>query len=340
MWDLQSSTKLSTFSLNQSCCHIFISIFVLSAFDNVHCINNQTSVFKGDSASDKTENHVDDMWQKAYDFAVEVARKAGEEIRKAGESEIKVMTKSSSVDLVTKTDERVEKIIIGSLKEEFGEDAHCFIGEESVENGEPCILSDKPTWIIDPVDGTTNFVHGFPFVAVSIAFAVNKELEFGVVYSCLEDKMYKARRGKGAFCNDEKIQVSDVKDIHKSIIISEHGTDRSPEKVTKIFSTMQKILCIPVHGLRGSGTAATNMCLVATGAVEAFFEIGIHCWDIAAGAVIIQEAGGILLDVDGGPFDLMSRRMIVANDKIIARRIIQEIEIFPSLRDDAPIQKH
>ncbi|XP_069015782.1 inositol monophosphatase 1-like [Embiotoca jacksoni] len=275
-----------------------------------------------------------DPWQKAYEFAISVARKAGAVIRKAGESEIKISTKSSTVDLVTKTDERVEKIIIGSLIEEFGQGTHCFIGEESVAKGQPCILTDKPTWIIDPVDGTTNFVHGFPFVAVSIAFAVNKELEFGVVYSCLEDKMYHARKGKGAFCDDDKLQVSDVADIKKSIIISEHGTDRSPEKVKKIFSTMQRILCIPTHGLRGSGTAATNMCLVACGSVEAFFEIGIHCWDIAAGAVIVQEAGGVLLDVDGGPFDLMSRRMVSANNKIIADRIIKEIEIFPAVRDD------
>ncbi|XP_051910344.1 inositol monophosphatase 1-like isoform X1 [Hippocampus zosterae] len=286
-----------------------------------------------------THKAMEDPWQRAYDFAVKVARKAGEEIRKAGESEIKVSTKSSTVDLVTKTDERVEKIIINSLKQEFGDNTYSFIGEESVANGKPCILTDKPTWIIDPVDGTTNFVHGFPFVAVSIAFAVKKELEFGVVYSCLEDKMYKARRGKGAFCNDELIQVSDVKDIHKSIIISEHGTDRNPEKVTKIFSTMQKILRIPVHGLRGSGTAATNMCLVACGAVEAFFEIGIHCWDIAAGAVIVTEAGGILLDVDGGPFDLMSRRMVSANNSVIAERIIREIEIFPVERDDTNVSK-
>ncbi|XP_053714966.1 inositol monophosphatase 1-like [Synchiropus splendidus] len=276
-----------------------------------------------------------DPYQREYDFAVKVARKAGEVIREAGEREIKVSTKSSAVDLVTRTDERVERIIIDTLKEEFGADTHCFIGEESVAKGIPCVLTDKPTWIIDPVDGTTNFVHGFPFVAVSIAFAVNKELVFGVVYSCLEDKMYKARKGKGAFCNDEALEVSDVKDIHKSIIISEHGTDRSKEKVTKIFSTMQKILCIPVHGLRGSGTAATNMCLVASGAVEAFFEIGIHCWDIAAGAVIVQEAGGVLLDVSGGQFDLMSRRMICANNDDIARRIIKEIEIFPVVRDDA-----
>lgn len=275
-----------------------------------------------------------DPWQREYEVAVRVAREAGKVIREAAESEIKVCTKSSTVDLVTKTDERVEKIIFTALKKEFGENAHCFIGEESVAKGKACILTKKPTWIIDPVDGTTNFVHGFPFVAVSIAFAVDKELEFGVVYSCFEDKMYKARKGKGAFCDDEKITVSDVKEIKKSIIISEHGTDRSPEKVKKIFSTMQKILCIPVHGLRGSGTAATNMCLVACGAVEAFFEIGIHCWDIAAGAVIVREAGGVLLDVNGGPFDLMSRRMITANNETIAERIIKEIEIFPSKRDD------
>ncbi|XP_029955826.1 inositol monophosphatase 1-like [Salarias fasciatus] len=273
-----------------------------------------------------------DEWQEAYEFAVEVARKAGMVIKQEIDKEMKVLTKSSTVDLVTKTDERVEKIIIGSLKTKFGEKAHKFIGEESTEKG--CELTDAPTWIIDPVDGTTNFVHGFPFVAVSIAFAVKKELEFGVVYSCLEDKMYRARNGKGAFCNDEPISVSDVKDITKSIIISEHGTDRTPAKVEKIFSTMQKILCIPVHGLRGSGTAATNMCLVATGAVEAFFEIGIHCWDVAAGAVIVREAGGIVLDVSGGPFDLMSRRMLSANHEDIAKRIIKEIEVFEVPRDD------
>ncbi|XP_041669585.1 inositol monophosphatase 1-like [Cheilinus undulatus] len=282
---------------------------------------------------------MEDPWQSAYDIAVKVAREAGAVIRKAGESEIRVCTKSTTVDLVTQTDERVEKIIIGALKKEFGEGTHKFIGEESVAKGQPCILTDAPTWIIDPVDGTTNFVHGFPFVAVSIAFAVNKELEFGVIYSCLEDKMYKARRGQGAYCDDEKITVSDVAEIKKSIIISEHGTDRSPEKVKKIFSTMQRILCIPVHGLRGSGTAATNMCLVACGAVEAFFEIGIHCWDIAAGAVIVKEAGGVLLDVDGGPFDLMSRRMVSANNETIAKRIIKEIEVFDAERDDAVVQK-
>lgn len=276
-----------------------------------------------------------DPWLETYNFAVEIAKKAGAEIRKASESEIKISTKSSTVDLVTATDVRVEKIIIGALKEKFGEDVHCFIGEESISKKGACILTDEPTWIIDPVDGTTNFVHGFPFVAVSIAFVVNKELEFGVVYSCFEDKLYKARKGQGAYCDEESIQVSDNKEIKKSVIISEFGTDRTPSKVKKICSTMERILQIPVHGIRGTGTAATNMCMVACGAVEAFFEIGIHCWDVAAGAVIVQEAGGVVCDVDGGPFDLMSRRMMCANHSDIANRVIKEIEIFPSERDDA-----
>ncbi|KAM3849897.1 inositol monophosphatase 1-like, partial [Diretmus argenteus] len=114
-----------------------------------------------------------DLWQEAMDQAEVLARKAGAMVRAALQDDMKVMMKSSSVDLVTQTDQEVEKLIIQSVKEQFP--THRFIGEESVAAGESCILTDSPTWIIDPVDGTTNFVHGFPFVAVSIGFAVNKQ---------------------------------------------------------------------------------------------------------------------------------------------------------------------
>ncbi|MBN3302615.1 IMPA1 monophosphatase, partial [Amia calva] len=243
-----------------------------------------------------------DQWQEAFDHAVAVARKAGKVVRDALQNEVKVMHKSSSVDLVTKTDQKVEKLIIASVKEKFP--THSFIGEESVAEGHKCELTDNPTWIIDPIDGTTNFVHGFPFIAVSIGFAekINKcvlQLEFGVVYSCVEDKMYTGQRGKGAYCDGVQLNVSALKEINHSIILSELGSNRDTIVVNKIFSTMQKILCIPVHGIRGCGTAATNMCMVASGAAEAFFEIGIHCWDIAAGAAIVREAGGVVFDVDG-----------------------------------------
>ncbi|XP_061521909.1 inositol monophosphatase 1-like isoform X2 [Phycodurus eques] len=147
-----------------------------------------------------------DPWQECLEHCVEVATQAGKVIREGLKSDIAVMHKSSQVDLVTETDQRVERLIISSIKAKFP--THSFIGEESVAAGAPSVLTDDPTWIIDPIDGTTNFVHGFPFVCVSIGFTVKKQIEFGVVYSCIEDKMYTARKGKGAYCNGVPIKVS------------------------------------------------------------------------------------------------------------------------------------
>lgn len=275
-----------------------------------------------------------DRWQSAMDHAVAIARKAGETVREALLDDRKATTKSSSIDLVTQTDQKVETMIIQSVKEKFPD--HRFIGEESVAAGESSFMTECPTWIIDPIDGTTNFVHAFPFVAVSIGFSVNKQVEFGVVYSCLEDKMYTARRGKGAFCNGEPLQVSSQKDIKQSIIATEFGSNRDPAVVENIFCSLRNILCIPVHGVRGAGTAAINMCLVACGSVEAYYEIGVHVWDVAAGSLIVSEAGGVLMDVEGGEVDLMSRRVIAANNKTIAQRLVREIAAFTPHRDDAP----
>uniref|UniRef100_A0A1A7YZP7 Inositol-1-monophosphatase n=2 Tax=Iconisemion striatum TaxID=60296 RepID=A0A1A7YZP7_9TELE len=275
-----------------------------------------------------------DFFQTVMDHAVAVARKAGEVVQEALAGDRKVMTKSSAVDLVTQTDQKVEQLIIQSVKEKFP--THRFIGEESVAAGEACVLTNDPTWIIDPIDGTTNFVHSFPFVAVSIGFSVNQQVEVGVVYSCLEDKMFTARRGRGAFCNGEPLQVSDQTDIHQSIIATEFGSNRNPEVVDKIFCSLKNVLNLPVHGVRSAGTAAINMCLVASGCVEAYYEIGMHVWDIAAGSLIVSEAGGLVMDVDGGHVDLMSRRVVAANNRSIAEKIVKEIVHFKPPRDDAP----
>ncbi|KAM9791786.1 inositol monophosphatase 1 isoform 1-T2 [Syngnathus typhle] len=275
-----------------------------------------------------------DIWQSAMDHAVAVARKAGQVVRDAvgGVQKEAVMVKSSSIDLVTETDQKVEKLIIESIKEKFP--THCFIGEESVAAGEVCLLSDSPTWIIDPIDGTTNFVHTFPYVAVSIGFSVNKQVEFGVVYSCLRDEMYTARRGKGAFCDGRPLQVSQQQDIRQALVATEFGSNRDPPAVDKMFSSLKRVLSIPVHGVRGAGSAAINLCLVASGCVEAYYEIGIHVWDIAAGLLIVSEAGGVLMDVKGGPLDLMSRRILAANNRSVAERLSKEIDDFSVRRDD------
>ncbi|XP_003976933.2 inositol monophosphatase 1-like isoform X2 [Takifugu rubripes] len=274
-----------------------------------------------------------DVWKECTDYCVEVVKHAGQVIREALQKDINVMEKSSPVDLVTETDQRVEQLIISSIKEKFP--THSFIGEESVAAGAPSVLTDNPTWIIDPIDGTTNFVHRFPFVSVSVGFAVKKEIEFGIVYSCAEDKMYTARRGGGAFCNGEPINVSQQEDISQSLVLTEMGFKKNPEHFKTMLRNINAILTIPVHGIRCPGSAAINMCLVACGSADAYYHMGIHCWDMAGGAVIVTEAGGVVMDVSGGPFDLMSRRLIVASSRKIAERISKEIKEFEVGRDDA-----
>lgn len=280
-----------------------------------------------------------DPWQSAMDHAVAVARKSGEMIRAALQNRVQdqggssqVQTKSSSVDLVTETDQQVEKLIIQSVKSKFP--SHRFIGEESVSSGEPCVLTTAPTWIIDPIDGTTNFVHGYPFVGVCIGFSVNQQVEWGVVYSAIEDKMYTARRGRGAFCNGRPLQVSSQTDVHRAMVATEFGSNRDSDVVDKIFSSLRKVLSLPVHGVRGAGSAALNMCAVAAGSVEVYFETGIHVWDVAAASVIVTESGGVLSDTTGGAVDLMSRRIVAANNKIIAARIIEQLDVYHPERDD------
>uniref|UniRef100_A0A8C4ZBI9 Inositol-1-monophosphatase n=1 Tax=Gadus morhua TaxID=8049 RepID=A0A8C4ZBI9_GADMO len=273
-----------------------------------------------------------DSWQECMNHCVDVTKQAGKIVREALEKDIAVMEKSSPTDLVTETDQRVEKLIISAIREKYP--THCFIGEESVAAGAPSVLSDGPTWIIDPIDGTTNFVHRFPFVSVSIGFTVNKEVEFGIVYSCMEDKMYTARRGKGAFCNGLPIKVSGQEDITKSLVLTEMGLKKDPEHFKTVMDNIQKILNVPVHGVRCPGSAAVNMCLVACGAADAYYHQGIYCWDMAGGAALVTEAGGVIVDITGGPFDLMSRRLIVASSPRVAQRIAQELTVFPCGRDD------
>ncbi|XP_044196173.1 inositol monophosphatase 2 [Thunnus albacares] len=273
-----------------------------------------------------------DPWQECMDHCVEVTKRAGEMIREALQKDIAVMQKSSPVDLVTETDQKVEQLIISSIKEKYP--THSFIGEESVAAGAPSVLTDNPTWIIDPIDGTTNFVHRFPFVSVSIGFTVKKEIEFGIVYSCIEDKMYTARKGKGAFCNGVPIKVSGQEDIRQSLVLTEMGFKKDSQRFNTMLANVKAILSIPVHGIRSPGSAAVNMCLVACGSADAYYHMGIHCWDMAGGAAVVTEAGGVIMDISGGPFDLMSRRLIVASSKAIAERIVKEITEFQVGRDD------
>ncbi|XP_034469785.1 inositol monophosphatase 1-like [Hippoglossus hippoglossus] len=271
-------------------------------------------------------------WSDCLNFGLTVAKQASEVVLSAIQQQKEVKLKSSPADLVTETDERVEKILINAIKNRYP--LHRFIGEESVAAGERVELSDAPTWIIDPIDGTVNFVHRFPFVAVSIAFTVNKQTEFGIVYSCVEDKLFYAQRGRGAFLNGEPLHASGQEDVSRCVVMTEIGAERDDLALSTMTSNIFRLLKLPVHGVRALGTAAVDMCQVATGGADAYYHIGMHCWDIAASAIIVQEAGGVVTDTDGSAFDMMSRRVIAASSSAVALRIAQVIQAFPCRRDD------
>ncbi|GJN24147.1 hypothetical protein PR202_gb11869 [Eleusine coracana subsp. coracana] len=183
------------------------------------------------------------------------------------------------VDLVTETDKACEDLIFNHLREHFP--GHKFIGEEtSAALGATADLTDEPTWIVDPLDGTTNFVHGFPFVCVSIGLTIRKVPTIGVVYNP---------------------------------IMNEAGTKRDKATVDDTTNKINKFL-YKIRSIRMCGSLAMNMCGVACGRLDLCYEIGFGGpWDVAAGAVILQEAGGHVFDPSGREFDLMSRRMAGSN---------------------------
>ncbi|KAM4605315.1 inositol monophosphatase 1-like [Polymixia lowei] len=276
-------------------------------------------------------------WTECMNFGISIAKHASQVVLDAFKRPKEVMLKSSPADLVTETDQRVEKILISAIRDKYPE--HKFIGEESVAAGERLELTDSPTWIIDPIDGTVNFVHRFPFVAISIAFAVNKQTQFGIVYSCVEDKLYCAQRGQGAFLNGVRLHSSSQEDIHQCLVVTEIGAERDDLSLSTMTSNIFRLLKLPVHGIRAVGTAAVDMCLVATGGADAYYHIGMHCWDIAASAIIVQEAGGVVMDTDGSQFDMMSRKVIAASSSNVAIQIAQVIQAFPCRRDDEDSSK-
>lgn len=276
----------------------------------------------------KTDMTNDDL-DVCFNLVQDVARKAGEMIREAFKQEKRVSTKSSMADLVTESDKKVEQLIISTVKDKFP--THSFIGEESV--GDSCVLTDNATWIIDPIDGTTNFVHRFPYIAVSIALLIQKQTVIGLIYNPILDQMYTARPGQGAYCNGEKLQVTQTRDLGQAIVCAEFGSSRDSKVLDSKFRSMRNII-EQAHGLRTLGSAALHMCLCASGNIDAHFTFGIHIWDIAAGYLIVREAGGVVIDTGGGPLDLMSRRVLCAGTPELANQIAASLEQLDLQRDD------
>jgi myo-inositol-1(or 4)-monophosphatase len=240
------------------------------------------------------------------ELAQRAARKAGQTIINRRENP--VVNSKSSHNLVTDADYSAQEIIIDTIREKYSD--HHFIAEE---NQISSYYDADNLWIIDPLDGTNNFAHNIPHFSISIAYARLGRVEAGVVLDPLRDEMFTAVRGKGAFLNGNQITVSTNKTLQQSIIATGFYYDRGL-LMRKTLQSIEKLFEHNVHGIRRFGSAALDLCWVACGRFDAYFEYMLSPWDFAAGMLIVQEAGGCCTDSYNNNLVLNSQGIAASNN--------------------------
>lgn len=260
--------------------------------------------------------------------AVNCASKAGEWIKSKLGTVTKLDTKYSMNDLVTEVDKGAERMIRNLIATHFPQ--HSFLGEEGVEPGPKAaaealanVSEAEYLWIVDPVDGTTNYVHGFPFYSVSIALAHKGKVIVGVVYDPSRDEMFVAERGKGAYVHGRKMNVAADSTIQTSLLATGFPADHQVALPANLKETVA--LARKVRNIRSSGSAALHLAYVATGRLSGFWEHNLSAWDIAAGSLLVEESGGRLSDIAGEPYHLAVRD-IVATNGLIHDELVAELK--------------
>jgi len=242
-------------------------------------------------------------------FAIETARDAGRLLLEKFDRNIKV-SKKGDINLVTEADLASESLIIERIKSHFPQ--HSILAEESgnavVTGGE-----NKWKWIIDPLDGTTNYAHGYPCFCVTIALEHDGEVVTGVTYDPTRDELFAAERGRGASLNNKPIRVSETEDLGESLVVTGFPYDF---KSRHNFARHLTEFLLNSRGVRRDGSAAIDMAYVACGRFDGFWEEGLNPWDMAAGVLLIEEAGGQVSNYDGSNFDLYSPPVLASNGLI------------------------
>ena len=239
------------------------------------------------------------------DVAWEAANAAGKIIRD-GWQQPKTIDYKGTIDLVTSVDQESERTIVNFIHGKFPE--HSILAEEETDlRG----AQYEYRWIIDPLDGTTNFVHGYPQFCVSIALEHNSRVVIGLVYDPIRGECFKAALGQGATLNDKPIRASTTVELGKSLLATGFPYDR--RDFANFYLTYFKAFMIRCQGIRRSGSAALDLCYVACGRLDGFWELKLKPWDIAAGALIVTEAGGMLSDFSGKSFALWSQETLASN---------------------------
>ncbi len=245
---------------------------------------------------------------------------------------ISIRRKSNALDLVTEADHESEAAVIDILTRAFP--AHHVLAEERGGNQ----LVSEHRWIIDPLDGTTNFAHGFPQFCVSIAYERRGRIHVAVVYDALKKELFSAVRGKGARLNGKPIRVSRTTTLESSLLATGFPYDRRLRR--RFYMSYWEAFMMRVQGVRRVGSAALDLCYVAAGRVDGFWEFGLKSWDIAAGSLIVEEAGGHVSNMDGTRLDLDAGRILATNGRLHDEMIATIIETTPeALRRQAEIDQ-
>jgi myo-inositol-1(or 4)-monophosphatase len=250
--------------------------------------------------------------------AVKAAREAGRIINRASNDVGALNIQSKSInDFVSEVDHAAEAAIISILKDAYPD--HGFLGEESGDTNKDA----ENIWIIDPLDGTTNFLHNFPQYCVSIALQQNGVITQAVIYDPVRNDLFTATKGRGAFLNDKRIRVSNRAKLQQSLIAT--GFPFRDFTHLDTYLDMLKDMIKKTTGIRRPGSAALDLAYVAAGYTDGFFEINLSAWDIAAGSLLVQEAGGIVGDFEGNESWLQTGNIVAANPKVFAQ-MLQTLE--------------
>jgi myo-inositol-1(or 4)-monophosphatase len=240
------------------------------------------------------------------DTAAEIAREAGGLVAQCFERRIGFELKGEH-DLVTEADRASERLIVERLRSHFP--SHSIVAEE----GGGVVNSSEYCWYVDPLDGTTNFAHGFPVYNVTLGLERSGEMIAGVVYDPMRNEMFSCEKGAGAWLNNRRIRVSTTAKLEEALVATGFPSFRRHQNVNIHFYYQLAMLS---HGVRRAGAAALDLAYVAAGRLEAFWEFGLKPWDMAAGILLVAEAGGLCSDMKGGPAALRGPHLLVDNGRI------------------------
>ena len=249
-------------------------------------------------------------------IARDAALKAGRILRQNIHG-LREITYKGEINLVTEMDMCSERTIVDMLRDAFPD--HGVVAEEETK------LSNASgyIWIIDPLDGTTNYAHGYPCFAVSIALKHEDDVILGVVYDPMRDELFEAQKGQGAYLNGKQIKVSPVDTLIKSLLATGFPYDRKVSNRNNLNYFFD--LLMASQEVRRDGSAALDLCYVATGRLDGFWELKLKSWDVAAGSLVVNEAGGVVSDLSGNKFDMLAEEILASNGRI-HRQMIEVLQ--------------